>query len=68
MFSAIEESIVIESICDYITNPPKHHYLNDTIEINNVSGDLAHPACIDIDIALDSHREPTVRQDSHPFD
>ena len=68
LFLAIEESIVIESTCDYTTNPPKHHYLNETIELNNVSGDLVHPACIDIDTTLDSHREPTVGHDSHPFD
>ncbi len=68
MFSAIEESAVIDSNCDFTTDPPKHHYLNDTIELNNVSGDLVHPACIDIDIALDSHQEPTVRHDLHPFD
>ena len=68
LFSALEESVVIESTSDYTSDPPTHHYLNETIELNNVSGDLVHPACTDIDTALDFHREPTVRQDSHPFD
>ena len=68
MFSAIEESVVIETTCDYTTDPPKHNYLIGTIELNTVSGDLVHPTFIDIDTALDSHREPTVRHDSHPFD
>jgi len=43
--------------------------LNETIELNNVTGDIVHPACIDIGTTGDSHREPTgtVRQVSHPF-
>ena len=45
-----------------------YFYLNETIELNSVSGDLVHPAFIDIDTALVSHRGPTVRHDSHPFD
>ena len=42
--------------------------MNETIELNNVAGDLVHRACFDIDTAVDSHRETTVRHDSHPFD
>ena len=42
--------------------------MNETIELNNITGDLVHPACIDIDTTLDSHREPIVRQVPHPFD
>ena len=42
--------------------------MNESIEVNNVTEDLVHPACIDIATTLDFHREPTVRQVSHPFD
>ena len=68
LFSAIRESNVIESTCDYSFDPLQHH--KKWIELNEKSGDLIHPMLINIDIdtAGDSHRGSTVRQVTPPFD
>jgi hypothetical protein len=68
LFSAIRESNVIESTCDYSFDPLQHH--KKLIELNEKSGDLVHPMLINIDIdtAGDSHRGSTVRHVTPPFD
>ena len=70
MFSAIRESNVIKSTCDYSFDPLQHHKLNELIKLNDNWGDLVHPTLINIDInnAVDSHRGSTVRHDTLPFD
>ncbi len=69
LFSAVRESNVIKSTCDYSFDPLRHHK-NELIELNDKSGDLVHPMLINIDndTAGDSHRGSTVRQVTSPFD
>ncbi len=68
MFSAIRESNIIESTCDYSFDLLKHH--NAPLELNDAKSNLVCPSLvkIDIDTADDSHRGSTVRQVTPPFD
>jgi len=68
LFSAIRESNIIQSICDYSFDPLQHY--NAPLDLNDASSDLVRPSLvnIDIDTAEDSHRGSTVRHVTPPFD
>ena len=68
LFSAIRESNVIESTCDYSFDPLKHH--NAPLELNDAKSNLVCPSLVNIyiDIADGSHRGSTVRQVTQPVD
>ncbi len=68
LFSAIRESNVIPSTCDYYFDPLEHH--DAPLDLNDASSDLVRPSLvnIDIDTAEDSHRGSIVRQVTLPFD
>ena len=58
LFSAIRESNVIQSTCDYSFDPLEHH--NAPLNLNDVSSDLVRPSLVntDIDTAEDSIANP----------
>ncbi len=68
LFSTIRESNVIESTCDYSSDPLKHH--NAPLELNDAKSNIVCPSLvnIDIDTADASHRGSTVRQGTQPID
>ncbi len=68
LFSAIRESNVIESTCDYSFDPLKHHHA--PLELNDAKSNLVCPSLVNIDIdnADGSHRGSNVRQVTLPFD
>ena len=68
LFSAIRESNVIESTCDYSFDPLKHH--NAPLELNDAKSNLVCPSLVNIDIDTEdgSHRGSNVRQVTLLFD
>ncbi len=67
LFSAIRESNIIESTCDYCFDPLKHH--NAPLELNDAKSNLVCPSLVNIDIdnADGSYRGSNVRQVTLPF-
>ncbi len=68
LFSAIRESNVIESTCDYFFDPLKHH--NAPLKLNDAKSNIGCPSLvnIDIDTADGSHRGSNVKHATLPFD